>query len=179
MTEYCNNHPMTEAFSVCHNCGKHFCEECLSEGEEYYHCYAPECQTANQKEKESGQEITCPSCSSVLLLDDDELRKKSFRCPECDVLIKLVNGIPEPVQQNEYELLLSSANQGDIALIQSILDDSQIDYYITGEGSMALQFGKAMVYVCTSQLEQSKELLKEIDLHLFIFSDRNSTDEEQ
>jgi hypothetical protein len=50
MTEYCINHPMNEAQFTCHNCGKHFCAECLSEGKEYYYCQDPDCQNAFKQE---------------------------------------------------------------------------------------------------------------------------------
>jgi hypothetical protein len=33
-----------EAFSFCHNCGKHFCKDCLTEGKEYYFCRNADCQ---------------------------------------------------------------------------------------------------------------------------------------
>lgn len=43
MEKYCIEHPYTEALSVCHGCGLDYCEECLSEGKEYYYCKKPEC----------------------------------------------------------------------------------------------------------------------------------------
>ena len=42
--KYCYNHSDRKAFSLCHGCGKDYCEECLDEGTEYYYCKNPECQ---------------------------------------------------------------------------------------------------------------------------------------
>jgi hypothetical protein len=41
---FCTTHGDREALSLCHNCGKYFCKECLHEGREYYYCSSPECQ---------------------------------------------------------------------------------------------------------------------------------------
>jgi len=32
--EHCTNHPDRRAYSICHNCGKPFCEDCLTAGGE-------------------------------------------------------------------------------------------------------------------------------------------------
>jgi hypothetical protein len=48
--ENCVNHTEREAYSVCHNCGKHYCQDCLTEGGEYYFCKNPDCVLAKQNE---------------------------------------------------------------------------------------------------------------------------------
>ena len=43
MKETCSNHPEKRALSICHSCGKYFCDACLVEGEEFYYCHDKEC----------------------------------------------------------------------------------------------------------------------------------------
>lgn len=50
MKKYCTDHLFTEVLSICHGCGFDFCEECLSEGKEYYYCKKPECQKMLKEE---------------------------------------------------------------------------------------------------------------------------------
>jgi len=45
MEERCFNHPNKKAVAPCHSCGKYFCEECLTEGGEYYYCKDEQCQS--------------------------------------------------------------------------------------------------------------------------------------
>ena len=53
---YCSRHQDKKALSFCHNCGKYFCKECLTEGKEYYYCSNSDCQ--KQMHLEEGEEIT-------------------------------------------------------------------------------------------------------------------------
>jgi hypothetical protein len=46
--ENCINHPDRESYSVCHNCVKPNCQDCLTEGGEYYFCENPDCLLAKQ-----------------------------------------------------------------------------------------------------------------------------------
>ena len=55
-TEQCSMHPDRRALSFCHSCGKHFCEECLIEGAEYYYCQAQACQQSYKGELDSEPE---------------------------------------------------------------------------------------------------------------------------
>jgi hypothetical protein len=50
MAERCFIHPDGKSFVPCHSCGRYFCEECLTEGEEYYYCREENCQTLKAKE---------------------------------------------------------------------------------------------------------------------------------
>jgi hypothetical protein len=181
MTEYCINHPMTEALSICHNCGKHFCAECLSEGKEYYYCKAPECQLALNKELNPDSipgEVICPECKAVVRLNSEEMSKHLFRCPECESLINiLVNG-PEIINDPDFVELFSTRSQPDISLIHSILDDSGLDFYITGENLLSLWTGIAKVFVASGQVNQAKELLKDFEIHLFGLSNKETEDAE-
>ncbi len=48
----CVNHPNRRTFSICHSCGKDYCEQCLNEGKEYYYCESEICQVELKKELE-------------------------------------------------------------------------------------------------------------------------------
>ncbi len=98
MEHYCYNHPERKAYSICHNCGKSFCEDCLVDGGEYYYCKNPECQKSLDTEKNSNnsqlnekselpEDITCPSCGSELELSEEERESKKVHCPECEAFI--------------------------------------------------------------------------------------------
>jgi hypothetical protein len=170
--ESCYNHPERKAYSVCHNCGRHFCEACLTAGAEFYYCKSPECQA---KLKEATQKITCPNCQSILSISSEEQGPGGFRCPECDSFIVLLDGRPEILADKNYVQLLSSLNQGDIAIIKSMLDDAEVDYYVTGENFLGVRplLEPAVFYVNENDLELAKEILKDFELHLFGFSTNN------
>ena len=70
---------------------------------------------------------------------------------------------------------MSSLNQGDIGIIKSILDDNEIDYYVTGENFLSVSplLEPAQFFVNTNQFEEAKKLLKDFDLKIFGFSARN------
>ncbi len=171
--ENCYNHPERKAYSVCHSCGKHFCEDCLTAGAEFYYCKSPECQ---QKLKEDIQrssyeeEVTCPNCQSILKLSLDDLQSPGFRCPECDTFIVLLNGEPETLEDNNYVQLLTTSNQGDAAIIKSMMENAEVDYYLTGENSI---YEPMVLFVNEKDLELAKDILKDFKLHLFGFSANN------
>ena len=50
MAESCFIHPDRKSLAACHSCGRHFCEECLTEGEEYYYCKEEHCQNLKAEE---------------------------------------------------------------------------------------------------------------------------------
>ncbi len=50
MAERCFIHPDRKSSAPCHSCGRYFCEECLTEGEEYYYCREEHCQTLKAQE---------------------------------------------------------------------------------------------------------------------------------
>jgi hypothetical protein len=82
-------------------------------------------------------------------------------CADCGKT--LVQELPEPDRKKPltYEQLLSTYNQGDIALIKSILDDGRIDYYFTGEmfNVMDPLIQPVALHVKTSHVERARELL--------------------
>ena len=50
MAESCFAHPDRKSLAPCRSCRRHFCEECLTEGEEYYYCREEKCQTLKAQE---------------------------------------------------------------------------------------------------------------------------------
>jgi hypothetical protein len=50
MNERCFNHPDKKSLAPCHSCKKYFCEECLTEGREYYYCGDEQCQALKNQE---------------------------------------------------------------------------------------------------------------------------------
>ena len=176
---HCYNHPAKKAYSICHNCGRYFCEDCLTAGAEFYYCKSPECHKKLAKEierKPVNKEITCPNCRRTLEVNMRELQGGGFRCPECDSFIVFLNGKPESLPEKHYVHLLSSLNQGDIALIKSMLEDADVDYYLTGENFLSVNplLEPAVFYVNEKDLELAQDILKDFELHIFGFSANNT-----
>jgi len=90
-------------------------------------------------------------------------------CPECEALIDLEVNPPKISNKENYIELLSSLNQGDIALIKSILDDSNVDYYVFGENFLGADplIQPARFIVNENQLEEAKEVLKDFKLNIW------------
>ena len=168
----CINHPEKEALSICHGCGKEYCETCLDEGKEFYYCKNPECQELLKKEYPAGylsEKIICPNCASELELSEEERTNGKVHCDECEVVIDFNVDPPAILDRENYVELLVSLNQGDIALIKSLLDNSTIDFYTTGENFLSVDplIQPAKFYVNVNQLDDAKELLKEFKLHIW------------
>ncbi len=173
--KYCFNHPTKKAYSVCHNCGKDFCEECLDEGKGYYYCKNPECQKALKAE--IGFEplpgiIACPNCESELELSESERESMKVHCPECESFIDYNQSPPRIINNKNFVEICSTLNMGDVALIKSIFEDSGIEYYAFGENFLAVRplLEPVRFFVNQSQLEEAKEQLKDFELHIWGFS---------
>jgi len=189
MEHFCYNHPERKAYSICHYCGKSFCEDCLVDGGEYYYCKNPECLKFLSKKtnpdnpefmevdenSELSKDITCPSCGSELELSEEERESKKIHCPECEAFIDFTFKPPKVLEVQNYTFLLSSLNQGDIGLIKSILDDNEIDYYVNGDNFLSVRplLEPVQFYVNANQFEEARNLLKDFDLKIFGFSARN------
>ncbi len=168
----CFNHPDKKAFSICHGCGKEFCESCLDEGIEYFFCKNSECQKLFRIELppiEAPENIICPNCDSELELSDDERIKGKTHCPECESVIDFTVNPPKVLEKENYTEIISSLNQGGIALIKSIFDDGDIDYQIFGENFLSVRplLEPARIFANTNQMEKVQELLKDFDLKIF------------
>lgn len=168
----CINHPDRKALSICHGCGKYFCESCLSEGEEFYYCQSASCQELLKKEKKAEPlpaTVDCPVCSSVLELSDDDRTSRKYHCPECDAFVDLTVDPPIVLDTKNYSLLFTTMNQGDIAVIKSLLDNANIDYYVYDEDFLAVRplVQPARFFVAESETDEAKEILKDLDLNFF------------
>lgn len=175
---HCINHPDRKAYSICHNCGKHYCEECLSGGGEYYYCNSPECRELRNKvipEELIDPLQVCPNCNKDIKLSGKDLKNGTTHCPECEAFIDF-NVTPASFKTaDEFILLFSSMNQGDIALVISILEDGNFDYYITGQNFSSIDplIQPARFYIRKDQFEEARELLKDVDFNILGISIRN------
>jgi Putative prokaryotic signal transducing protein len=179
----CVNHPNVKALSVCHGCGKPFCESCLVEGKEFYYCKKPSCQELFLKEsppRTLAPQIVCPNCAGELRLSDEDRVSRKFRCPECEALVDFTGPQPVILQKKNYTEIFTSRNQGDIALLKSFLDDSDIDYYIDGEDFLAMYplIQPVRFFILDDQVEEAKEILKQFDTSAFGVSRRKNPREE-
>ena len=180
--KFCVNHPDKKAFSICHGCGKDYCELCLEEGKEFYYCKNPECQKLLMKELLPGSfpvKIICPNCSCELALEYDERTSGKVHCPECEALIDFGVNPPKILNKENYIELFSSLNQGDIAIIKSILDDSEVDYYVFGENFLSVDplIQPARFFVNQNQIDEAKEVLKDFQLNIWGTSKNRDSDD--
>ncbi|MBL1215689.1 MAG: hypothetical protein HND52_20145 [Ignavibacteriae bacterium] len=165
----CKNHPNKTAYTICNNCKEDFCEDCLDEGKEFYYCKNSECQQKLKDEfawENISLNMVCPNCESELELSEKE--KGKVHCPECESLIDFNFTPPKVLIKDNYTEILSTLNQGDIALIKSILDDGNIDYHILGENFLGVRplLEPARILVNDNQIDETKELLKNIELDI-------------
>ncbi len=95
-----------------------------------------------------------------------------MHCPECESLIYFREDPPVVKNPKSYLMFLSTLNQGDIALIKSIFDDNEIDYYTVGENFLGVRplLDPVRFFVVNEQINDAKELLKDFDLNIFGFS---------
>jgi hypothetical protein len=168
----CFNHPDKKALSICHGCGKKYCELCLDEGKEYYYCKNPECHKLLEKELphyNAPENAVCPKCEYELELSEDERIIGKTHCPECNTVVDCTVNPTKVLEKEDYTEIISSLNQGDIALIKSILDNGDIDYQIFGENFLSVRplLEPARIFVNTNQIEKVQELLKGFDLKIF------------
>ena len=107
--------------------------------------------------------IICPNCSCELALEYDERTSGKVHCPECEALIDFGVNPPKILNKENYIELFSSLNQGDIAIIKSILDDSEVDYYVFGENFLSVDplIQPARFFVNQNQIDEAKEVLKD------------------
>jgi hypothetical protein len=170
--ETCVNHPDREALSLCHSCGKYYCKECLYEGKEYYYCKDTACSEILFKESGAAElplSLTCPNCESEIELSEQERTAGKFHCPECEALIDMTVSPPRILDKENYVLLTSSLNQGDLGVVKSMLDDANIDYYVFGENFLSVDplLQPARIFVNQKQAEEAADLLQNFDFKIF------------
>jgi predicted Zn finger-like uncharacterized protein len=124
--------------------------------------------------------IVCPSCKTEIDLDNDDLNKKLVRCPECNSLIDISKNPIEIVKDKNYIQILTSMNQGDLGIIQSMLDDGNIDYFISGKNFLSVDplIQPAKIMVLEDQYEEAKEIIKDFELNIFGVSSNNEDEED-
>jgi len=179
--KHCTNHPDKKALSVCHGCGKYYCESCLDEGEEFYYCKSAVCQELLKGEKKSEplpEKTTCPVCSSELELSDEDRTSRKYHCPECDAFVDLTVDPPIILDTKNYSLLFTTMNQSDIAVVKSVLNNANIDFYVYDEDFLAVRplVQPARFFVADTQTEEAREIVKDLDLNFFGLASRNKID---
>ena len=102
----------------------------------------------------------CPKCRA-------EYVNGVTKCADCGV--SLVYTLPEEKElqpKPSYKRFMEVANIGDIAIIKSILDDAEMDYYFQGETAHATYMSMlepAILMIREDQFETVTELLKELE----------------
>ena len=124
--------------------------------------------------------IVCPSCKTEIVLINEDLNKKLVRCPDCNSLIDISKNPIEIVKDKNYLQILTSMNQGDLGIIQSMLDDGNIDYFINGKNFLSVDplIQPAKIMVLEEHYEEAKEILKDFQLNIFGVSSNNDDDED-
>ena len=102
----------------------------------------------------------CPECKS-------EYVEGITVCADCRV--PLVAALPpEPDHTGEPLVrILSTYNAGDVAIIRSILEGTDISYYFQGKGfnDVGPLLEPTHLYVARRQVNTVKELLKDVQIH--------------
>ncbi len=108
----------------------------------------------------------CPSCGAEYVPGIRE-------CPDCHEI--LIATPPPPPVAVEYEEILRTFNQGDIALIKSILDDAGMEYYFQGEIFNLVDplIQPARLRVRKEQAGEARELLKGLNVNFLGVSVRD------
>ena len=168
--EYCTNHPDIKTGLYCHNCGKPFCDQCLTESGNYLYCNSYECQkllNTELKHKLLPEYIDCPNCLCRLMLEIHEQESGIVHCEDCDSLIDFNVTPPLIKKPGEYIFMLSCMNISDVVLIKSILSDAGIDFYIAGENFLSVDplIQPARLFVMKDQTDEVKNLLKDFNFH--------------
>ncbi|HYK90370.1 MAG TPA: DUF2007 domain-containing protein [Acidobacteriota bacterium] len=112
----------------------------------------------------------CPKCRS-------EYIEGIITCTDCGIL--LVESIPEP-EPYKFVEILETFNLADIAVIKSILDDGDIEYFFLGENFNQIEqmAQPARLAVREDQVDEAKEALKDIEVrYLAIASTANGEEE--
>jgi len=141
----CERHGDKEALSFCHNCGKFFCKECLTEGKEFYYCQKPECQKK--------------------MIEDDGLETK---------VSEEVMPQREANPNVDYDLLDVDLNLMDSSLLQSLLDNAEIDYYCTN----TYFYGSHVeFYIRKDQMHEVEKILNNFHINPFDYSTKKDLED--
>ena len=101
----------------------------------------------------------CPRCKS-------EYREGFYKCSDCgvDLVVDQPSELMEEVSYVDLVEVFSTYQQGDIALIKSVLDGEGISYYFSGENTlmMVAAGAYARLLVPIDEVERVRELLHEL-----------------
>ena len=102
----------------------------------------------------------CPQCNA-------EYVEGVTHCADCGV--ELVAEQPAPSEQLayvDYEQILATYNPGDVALLKSLLDSEEIDYYFDGEDFLysTPMVQPAQLLVRPHDMTRARELIKPLHL---------------
>ncbi len=114
----------------------------------------------------------CPECKS-------EYRQDFTRCTDCDV--DLVHELPsEEAEFVDYKQFLATHNAADIAVIKSILDGEEVDYFFKGELFNQLEppVQPAILMVREDQVETANDLLKDLNVTFLSWNPNSAPDDE-
>lgn len=102
----------------------------------------------------------CPQCRSEYL-------KGITDCVDCQIpLVDVLPPEPDHTTKDRYVRILSTYNAADVAIVKSILDDAEIDYYFENEGFNVVSplIQPVVLYAMRDQEEDAREALRGVDL---------------
>ena len=102
----------------------------------------------------------CPQCRSEYLQGIKD-------CVDCQIpLVDVLPPEPDHSTKDSYVRILSTYNAADVAIVKSILDDAEIDYYFQNEGFNGVSplIQPEVLYVLRDQEEDAREALRGVDL---------------
>ncbi len=110
----------------------------------------------------------CPQCKT-------EYVKGIAECADCKIPLVSKQPAEPDHEKGDYVGVLSTYNAADIAIVKSILDDAQIDYFFQGEvfNVMRPLIQPAVLFVSREQEEEAREALRGIDLRYMGISSRD------
>jgi hypothetical protein len=115
----------------------------------------------------------CPKCRA-------EYEAKYRTCSDCN--IALVNDLPPEPQPKfiDYEEIIFTNNPGDSALLKSLLDAEDIQYYVQGEYYAPYLYHALPIrfFVRKDQAPEARQIIKDLDLRITSYGTDNLKDEE-
>jgi hypothetical protein len=117
----------------------------------------------------------CPKCRA-------EYKPGREKCADCGAV--LVDKLPNEAEAStEFVEVLATFNAGDIAMVESLLSETDIPYYFHGENFARVRplIEPARLMVAKDRADEVRELLKDLRLSYrsIDFSGRNAEDEKE
>lgn len=101
----------------------------------------------------------CPKCRT-------EYTEGVTECADCHIPLVSVLPPKDRMEYVDFEQVLCTFNPADIAIIRSLLDGEEVDYFFHGEHFSRLRplVEPARLMVAKDQAEEAKEILKDLEL---------------